>query len=87
MSTEPPRLVVATRHGVDRPATQQEVCRHWMVRRRHWSGGKQVRRCAYCGHVDWVDVSGVHSSHRVSQVEGAQLGHPVAPIRDSGGQS
>ena len=51
-----PKLIVATRPGVERLATKQEVCRHWMVPRDVWCGGKRVRKCAFCGKTDWVPI-------------------------------
>lgn len=49
------RLLIAKRIGVERPATKQEVCQHWMVRREVWWGGRQLRKCAYCGSADWIE--------------------------------
>ena len=51
-----PKLIVATRPGVERLATKQEVCRHWMVPRDVWCGGKRARKCAFCGKTDWVPI-------------------------------
>jgi hypothetical protein len=44
------KLIVATRLGVERPATKREVCQHWMVAQDAWSSGGRHHRCAYCGH-------------------------------------
>jgi hypothetical protein len=49
-----PKVIVAKRIGVERQATKEEVCQHWMVPRRAWSGGKRLRVCAFCGKSDWV---------------------------------
>ena len=52
-----PTLIVAKRPGVERPATQREVCQHWMVPREVYSGGLQHRTCAFgCGHSDRIAV-------------------------------
>lgn len=48
------KVIVAKRPGVERPATKQETCQHWMVPRDVWSGGRRLRTCAYCGVSDWV---------------------------------
>lgn len=51
------RLIVATRPGVERPATKRETCRHWMIPQQAWSDGRQHRRCAYCGYRDLAEES------------------------------
>ncbi len=54
-----PRVIVAERPGIERPATQREVCVHWMVPVEAYSGGMQHRRCGFgCGHSDRVPVKG-----------------------------
>ena len=50
-----PRIIVAKRIGVERPATRKEVCQHWMVTTNASCGGNVFRRCAFgCGHADSV---------------------------------
>lgn len=44
-----PSLIVAKRIGVERPATKEEVCQHWMVARPSSCGGRRHTKCAYCG--------------------------------------
>jgi hypothetical protein len=43
------KLLVAKRIGVERLATKQEVCQHWMVDTNASCGGRRYQRCAHCG--------------------------------------
>jgi hypothetical protein len=44
-----PKLLVAQRIGVEREATPQEKCQHWMVDANATCGGRRHTRCAFCG--------------------------------------
>jgi hypothetical protein len=44
-----PKVIVAKRIGVERPATREEVCQHWMVPTGASCGGREYLRCSFCG--------------------------------------
>lgn len=43
------QLIVAKRPGVERRATKQEVCQHWMIPTNGSCGNRRYTRCAFCG--------------------------------------